>query len=524
MRVHVRKSLLTLLAGSLIAIVAPVAAQAAEAPGIEKLVAVNCSETHKECGQVTKTVETAFGPQTFSEPKEPTEGEAKAEGYTQAGGHIPYGITDFKVATVGALPAQAPTSVVTHIRTDVAPGLATNPTAVAQCSMTEFGEPGSGRELPKSGFFIESACKEETKLGINNVTVYAGAAGDLALTGTVYNLVQPTGRASEFGVALKLPKPFTEAVLFEKLKGSNPAVEKGQYYAHTLIEGDVEWGKEEKGTNAGDYHDYFEIEVSPALPLISSRLTFEGRNGGNFLTNATSCPGNNTTTLRLTDAEKTTVSRPYTTPVGLENCGLVPFEPSFSLSPETTASDAPNGFSTQVGVAQHSGATELNGSQLKTAVIKLPEGMTLDPSAAAGLTACTESQARIHSSTAGTACPSSSELGTVKLEVPTLPAGSLTGKMYLGGPSEGAIKGPPYILYVDAETARYGVSVRLQGEVVPNEVTGQLDNDVQGKPRTAVYEHHAAVQGGRAGADRKPALVRNCYDGKRLLSLHADIE
>ena len=49
--------------------------------------------------------------------------------------------------------------------------------------------------------------------------------------------------------------------------------EEEQYYAHTLIEGNVEWGKQAKGTDQGDYHDYFEIDVSPALPLISSRLS-----------------------------------------------------------------------------------------------------------------------------------------------------------------------------------------------------------------------------------------------------------
>ena len=104
--------------------------------------------------------------------------------------------------------------------------------------------------------------------------------------------------------------------------------------------------------------------------------------------------------------------------------------------------------------------------------------MTLNPAAASGLEACTVAQARIHSETFGVACPVASELGTVSLEVPTLPPGSLTGSMYLGGPVTGSetapITGPPYILYVVANSARYGVSVRLKGEVIPNEATGQL--------------------------------------------------
>ena len=104
--------------------------------------------------------------------------------------------------------------------------------------------------------------------------------------------------------------------------------------------------------------------------------------------------------------------------------------------------------------------------------------MTLNPSAAHGLEACTVAQARIHSEVFGSECPAGSELGTVSLDVPTLPAGSLTGSVYLGGPVTGSetgpITGPPYIVYVVANSQTYGVSVRLKGEVVPNATTGQV--------------------------------------------------
>jgi len=492
MRVHVRYSLLALLAGALIAVAVPAAAAAAvTAPGIEKFVAANCNETHKECAQERHTVETAFGPQTFSEPKAPTTvGESKTEFYLQAGGHVPYGVTDFKVKTEGVLPAQAPEGVlkgenggiVTHVRTDVAPGLATNPTAVAQCGGAEFGEAGKtllegGKELPGTHFFTAPTCSGETEIGINEATVFAGEAGDLALSGFVYNLVQPPGRASDYGAALKLPKPFTELLLEKEgspYKGN--ALAKGQYYVHTLVEGNVEWAKEAAGTNAGDYHDYFEIEVSPELPLIASRLTFEGRRGGNFITNATSCPGNSTTTLHLRGTVGVTTPGSYTPlpGVGLEGCNSVPFAPTFSLTPATSAADEPDGISATVGLTRFPGAAETDSAQLKTAVFTLPEGMTLNPSAAAGLTACTPKEAHIHELPAGVGCASSSLLGTVSLEVPTLPAGSLKGNLYLGGPESGPITAPPYIVYVDAESARYGVSVRVRGEVTPNLATGQL--------------------------------------------------
>jgi len=445
-----RVSFLALLVGTLVAVVAPAAAQAAVE--IEKFVAVNCDKSFEGCGQVN-----IGGP--YFLPKEPSKAEAEEQGYTQAGGHVPFGVTDFNLKTTGTFPEAEPTGVVDHIRTDVAPGLATSPAAVDQCSEAEFG---TTEAIPGSGLYPPSTCKPETEIGENNVIVWvASVKKDVPLVGKVYNLVQKPGLATEFGVALDAT-PLGAAGLF----------------AHTIIEGNVEWGQQAKGTGAGDYHDYFEINVSPELPLVRSRLVFKGRSGnGSFITNATRCPGNNTTTLSLFGEDGSSSRKPYTTPVGLNGCGLVPFDPTFGLSAGEGESgfDAPDGISTSVGLTRHPGANEIDSAQLKTAAVELPEGMTLNPSAAAGLTACTPEQARIHSEAAGTDCPASSAIGTVSLDVPTLPNGSLSGNVYLGtGTDGGPITGPPYIVYLDAESARYGVSVRIKGETFPNLATGQV--------------------------------------------------
>jgi hypothetical protein len=449
MRSRVRFSLLALLAGVIVALAAPAGAQAAVE--IEKFVAVNCEEGFEGCGQVN-----IGGP--YFLPKEPSTAEAEAQGYTQAAGHVPFGVTDFNLKTTGVFPEAEPTGTVTHIRTDVAPGLATSPSAVPQCSEAEFG---TTEAIPGSGLYPPVACKPETEIGVNNVIVWVAVAKkDVPLSGKVYNLVQKNGLASEFGVALDAS-----------------ALGAPGLFAHTIIEGNVEWGQQPRGTNAGDYHDYFEIDVSPHLPLVRSRLVFFGRSGdGSFITNATSCPGHNTTTLKLTGEDGSSSVKPFTTPIGLTGCGLVPFQPGFTLAPGTseTGSDAPDGITATASLARFP-TEEIDSAQLKVASVKLPDGMTLNPSAAAGLTACTPSQARIHSEAMGTDCPASSAVGTVDLEVPTLPPGSLSGNVYLGTPPDGgAITGPPYIIYIDAESARYGVSVRLKAETIPNEATGQL--------------------------------------------------
>jgi hypothetical protein len=448
MRSCVRFSCLALLVGAIVAAAAP-AAQAAF--GLESWFASNCKVATCEKGG-TPAEELA---------------KAKAEGYTQAGGHPPFGITDFKIKRVNAGGGLfVPEHSVKNLRVDVAPGVSTNPEAVAKCSVAEFT---STLVEPKKGLYLAPKCAttgpESTVIGENKVEAVLepspGVFVDAPLSGKVYNLVQPEGLSSDFGVALEVA----------------PGV-----FAHTFIQGHIEW--------ASDYHDYFVIEnVTPGL--LESRLVFFGNIGegkgeigsGGFLTNPTSCTGTGpqtTTQWHGESYEGETASAAYSTPIGTEGCNgaapfsAVPFAPSFALAPETTKSDESDGISTTLALPHDHSPSGIDSSQLKTASITLPEGMTLNPSAAAQLEACKPSQARINSLTPGVSCPEGSKIGTVTLNVPGLPENSLTGNLYLGGPESGPITGQPYIMYIDAESTRYDISVRLKGTATGNETTGRV--------------------------------------------------
>jgi hypothetical protein len=494
-------------AGFAFAVVAAPAAQATEALGVESVFAGNCKTGFEECNKAPP-------------PSTPAEEIAKAEkeGYTQAGGHPAVGVTEFKVDTYEIqkpkppFPAAfAPTGLVTHVRTDVGTGVSANPEAVEKCSLSDFGETEA---IPGTGFYAAPECKVNKKegksevrseIGVNKVVVLVEPASkfyeDLPLEGKVYNLVQPYGLASEFGVALELPTPLTKGVLEKAFaehplpegefhgktklekeaekKATEEGFEEGQYYAHTLIEGHVEW--------AGNYHDYYEIKVSPALPLISSRLALFGDIGttgkGGFVTLPSHCTGpgeDTTTTVTLKSLEGQEASKSYLTPVGTEGCNgvapfsPVPFVPGIALTPETTKADQPDGITTELTLPHDPSPTGIDSSQLENATVTLPEGMTLNPSAAHGLETCTPAQARIHSLTPGVACPAGSKIGTVTLNIPDLPPESLQGNMYLGGPESGPITSQPYTMYLDAESVRYGVSVRLEGTITLNETTGRV--------------------------------------------------
>jgi hypothetical protein len=471
MTLRTRISLLGTVAVAVLAIAAPMA-QGAEF-GVERLFAGNCSEAFKSCGEEPVT--------TF--PKEAEVSEA----YRQAAGHPPWGVTTFKVNTEGTFPNAAPAGIltagpVTHVRTDVAPGVSANPEAVEKCSFEEFGK----EALPGSGLYPAPTCAAGTVIGENKVVIWLGPepspkGGDLPLHGTAYNLVQPEGLASDFGVALELPIPLTEAKLNAIFHGTQPAIEKAQYYAHTLIEGHIEW--------AGNYHDYYEINVSPELPLISSRLNLTGnvlvpgKENGGFITLPSTCAGpgpftTNKVTLESEAHQKGELT--YITPIGPLGCpgegGFTepPFEPEFNLIPETTQSDAPDGIATEAIIPHDPSPSGIDTSQVRTASIALPEGMTVNPSAGPALEACTPAQIGI-GTREPVSCPPASKIADATLDVPALPNGSLQGSLYLanteGGPK---ITKPPFTVFLDAESARYGISVRVEGTVSLDENTGRV--------------------------------------------------
>ncbi len=379
--------------------------------------------------------------------------QAKTEGFQTSAGDVPYGVTDFVLNTTGTFPAAKPVENVKNVRVDVAPGVVTNPQAVPMCKMAQFE--GTKVEFGGKIYYTEPKCQPDSQVGVNKVVTEVEGA-DVSLEGPVYNLEQPKGLASDFGVAVNVG---------------------GILWTHTFIEGNVEW--------ATDYHDYFEIH-NVAEGLIESRLEFFGtdetvkklENYG-FLRNPSACvsPKETATTLTVESYGGQRATETDESLVGTTECNEEPFAPTFSLTAENALPDAPDAVTEEVTLP-HPEASETDSSNLKTATVTLPEGLTMNPSAGAGLEGCTPEQIGIGTRNP-TKCPSGSRIGTVTLEVPTLPPGSLQGFVFLGKPAGKPIEGPPYTIYIDAESAYYGVKVRLEGRVEPNPQTGRL---------TAVFE------------------------------------
>src|ERR1039458_8970464 len=314
MRSRVRVLLAAPLIGAILALVAVSAPAAQAAFGAESFFAGNC-KVAAACNEKT------------------------AEYFPQAAGHPPAGVTDFTIAnrkqTDPPYPVEAlvPEGNVKRVRIDVGPGQSTNPEAVPKCSVAEF----MGEEVAP-GTFTKPECAANTIIGENIVLiaaeVAAGVYANVELEGKLYNIEQPTGLSSYFGVALDLTK------------AGHPG-----FFAHTFLEGHIEWGQEAGGTDKGDYHDYYIINnITPGL--VKSRTIYYGNIGtGVFLTLPSSCTGTGpqtTTTLHVESYEGQSETNGFSGPVGSEGCkgesGLMipPFVPGFKLEPETSQSDKPD--------------------------------------------------------------------------------------------------------------------------------------------------------------------------------------
>jgi hypothetical protein len=395
----------------------------------------------------------------------------KSSFFTQAAGHPPVGITSFELNHTGSSPDGAPLK---RIRVDVPPGLAANPQVLETCD----------REVFKAG---GCAAKSKSQAGTIEMEAAAGGVALPPLTGTVYNLGQSPGLPLDFGIEVAPVGALVKPV-------------------RLYLEGHVDW--------SGDYHEYFVIDNIPSevevlllgnvpLEVLKSKLFFEGRNGGSFLTLPSVCSGSTTSHLEV-ESYKGEISKTEThTPVGVEGCGAVPFKPTISVNPETTSSDQPDGTTAIVKVPQSESATGINTSDIKDVKVTLPEGLTLNPSAAHGLEACTAAQIGIGTRNA-VACPAASSIGTVAIET-DLPPKTLTGTVYLGNPAGGPITAPPYTIYLDAES-QYDVSVRLQGTVTPNPSTGRLEVSFLQNPQLPFSELVLSVKGGPRAPLANPLL------------------
>jgi hypothetical protein len=431
----------------------------------------------------------------------------------QAASHPKAGFTQIIVKHSGTF--ETPVGNLKTVLVDLPQGLSVNPQATPQCEL-------------ENGKFPAAGCPADTQVGYSNVTaaLVVEPISTPPVTAPpipVYNLVPRVGEPARFGFTLPLN------------------------IGEVFLNAGVKWD--------GDYHEYFTIHVPsiPGVRILKNRLVFDGtigsgglptETGGAFITTPSTCFDPNqpafatvyNTGLHADSVEEPApqddydVASPAPPPPAFlagsqflesplpkepdgrrvmpEGCGKVPFEPTTSQAPGTSQTDSPMGGTVSVDVPFEP-AAPIYQSNVRNADVSLPQGLGLNPSSAPSLQACTDAQFG-KGTRNPVACPAGSKIGTVAIDTPPLPNGTLTGNVYLGTQqSRDPASGNEYRIFIDAESASRGLSIRLLGNVSANPQTGQLTAQVHEAPQLPFTSVRVTLDGAKGTLTSPPTCGPN---------------
>jgi hypothetical protein len=400
----------------------------------------------------------------------------------QAGSH-PFAIAnniDFNTMPDPKL-GEVPIDAAHDILVELPEGLVGAPGAVPRCSGADFANAPKG----------EPSCADSTAVGRATVEIGIGTNGGQNLfTFPVYNLEPPPAAVQNLGFNVA-GVPVTIAFTVEshppyKILASVTVVSQAVRFYRSQL---TVWGNP-----ADPLHDPFRGKCSRS----------DGGSSGNcpaaiperpFVTSPRACLGPLPTTFRADSwqdpgafFEQTIFTHDHAeppNPTGFSGCAKLAFNPSISAQPTSKASSSPSGL--DFGLAVHdeglTNPTGLAQSDIRKAVVTLPEGMSANPSLAEGLAVCTEDDlAREAASSApGVGCPNASKIGTVAVETPLL-EDDVSGALFIAKPYANPF-GSLLALYMVIKNPMLGILITQPLKVEPDPVTGQLTTVAEELPQ-----------------------------------------
>jgi hypothetical protein len=423
---------------------------------------------------------------------------------TQAAGH-PYALTttiDFNTKTTEILvppfnllwPVEPPRDIIV----DLPPGVIGNPTAVAQCSVSDLVSDSDHVNLP--------LCSPASQVGL--VQLKVNGSPNFTSSKALYNLVPPPDVPARFGFNFA-----GTIITFDASvrSGSDYGLSVG---GHEVSEGLALDGVQVTiwGVPGDPAHDADRSCPGSYLPNQGGPTCPSGVPVKPFLRNPTSCtaPGVGRLTTMSTDswfnpgvfkgAEFITHNPPgypltpdqWGAPQGPTGCDAVPFDPSLTVSASSGAwAGQPAGFTFDVALPQNENPEALGEADLKNAVVTLPEGVRVNPSSADGLQGCGLDQIALSSSAEPT-CPDASKLGTMEIDSPLLDV-PLTGSVYLAKPFDNPFGS---LLAVYLEASAKGVTIKVPGEVRTDPSTGQITATFDNNPQLPFTRVHVEFKAG----------------------------
>jgi hypothetical protein len=420
--------------------------------------------------------------------------EEEGGGFTTQAGSHPFQVTGTVMLNQGPdtnpLSVQKasvePVALSKDIITKIPAGLIGDPVPLPRCTATQF--------LTEVGDFGDE-CPQQTAIGVASVTVHEPAhVGYVNLAVPLFNLEPSYGEPARFGFFI----PITNIpVVLDTSLRDGPGEDYGVNVTSTNISQLAGltsvrvtlWGvpNDPRHDNSRGWACFHATRGTEGE---SSCKPSEEQHPPAFLTMPTSCNGPLASSAEADSWKEPGVfgsvgtSEPLQS---LDGCGRLPFAPAMSAEPTTDRASAPSGLDFNLDFKDE-GLTSSEGiaqSQLNKTVVKLPEGLTINPSAGVGLGGCTpEDYAReTVDSVAGEGCPNNSKLGTVEIETPLLTQ-KIHGSIYIAQPYDNP-SDSLVALYVVAKNPEVGIIVKLAGKVEPNPVTGQLTTVFENNPQVA---------------------------------------
>jgi hypothetical protein len=408
--------------------------------------------------------------------------EASAEfGFEQPGG--------FTVSTSNQL-AGAHSDLVTHfsfnrlnvstpdgtlkgMRVKVPPGFVGNPEAFPRCEVSRV----------IAGFMSPDVCPRNTVVGMTDLEVsYPGNESTSQLQSLIYNVIpeddQPAAFA--FGVAgypIRLDAGIASGDDYRVMVTATGREE------INLLGGEVTfWGVPADHTGEGPYFDSNNNSSFGGPEWFATRVP--------FMSSSTECSGQPQAVSISVDSWMNPgvfVDAEAAMPP-LEKCEDLPFEASMTVNAESHRAGVPSGYVVDLKVPQINTPDGRIVSHLKDATVTLPQGVTLSPGVANGLSACPVASMEI-----GTDhpehCPGSSKIGTVEVTSDFLPA-PVSGDVFVGE----RLPGNRYRMLLAFEG--YGLNAKVEGIVSPDPVTGQLTSRFVDNPQLPFNRLRLEFKGG----------------------------
>jgi uncharacterized repeat protein (TIGR01451 family) len=394
---------------------------------------------------------------------------------TQAGSH-PFSFTTmmgFNVASVnpneqcnGGAPSCAELNAqAKDVEVALPPGLLGNPTAIPYCTQVQFEQ---------SGF---KQCPPATQVGSLYLYFYGG--GTAIQYAPVYNIEPPPGQPAELGFSVSTSAhiPIFFHVRSDEDYGVTADVANINQFDAVRMAFLTIWGNpSDEAHNPLRLSVYGNCHFGSGCPSgVASPKP--------FLRLPTSCTAGSLSIPLAGDSwqDNPLPSAPFpqlanSSIAGMTGCDALTFEPSVTVSTDTHQAGAAARYTVDVKVPQHEEPEELATPDVRDAEVTLPEGTTVSPSAANGLSACSDEQFGLKVRAKGH-CPAASRIGSVKITTPLL-ASKVKGNVYVGAPEcspcspTDAATGRMVRVLLEAEAE--GVIIKQAGYTRIDQSTGRL--------------------------------------------------